>query len=143
MCNYRGSDKQFFMIRKVKNSHCFHKIKQLLLPYFSNAKAQMTGSIWLKILLQLDQRLMHRNTMSFYSGQCTLSQSQWQYPSLYITYVFQNVCSIKIAFLLPNCTSLVQPLDLGIIQNAKVHYWQQIIRKHLEYCKPGKHCRVR
>ena len=39
--------------------------------------------------------------------------------------------NIKIIFLSPNTTSHIQPLDLGIIQNFKVHYRKLLLRSVL------------
>jgi hypothetical protein len=35
-----------------------------------------------------------------------------------------NLKNIKVIFLPPNTTSIYQPLDQGIIQNFRVHYYQ-------------------
>ncbi len=37
----------------------------------------------------------------------------------------------------PNTTSLIQPLDQGIIRTAKVHYRTQVMRKMLQAVNDG------
>lgn len=46
---------------------------------------------------------------------------------------FVDVClnNIRVEFLPPNCTSILQPLDLGIIRNMKVHYRQRLVQRIL------------
>lgn len=39
-----------------------------------------------------------------------------------------NVC---VEFLPPNCTLILQPLDLGIIKNVKVHYRRRVLQRIL------------
>lgn len=44
-----------------------------------------------------------------------------------------NVCpnNIWVEFLPPNCTSILQPLDLGIMKNVKVHFRQRLLQRIL------------
>ncbi|XP_054713519.1 tigger transposable element-derived protein 6-like [Uloborus diversus] len=44
---------------------------------------------------------------------------------------------IKVVFLPANCTSKLQPLDLGIIRCVKVHYKKTLIRRYLAELESG------
>ena len=45
--------------------------------------------------------------------------------------------NIKLEFIPPNTTSLIQPLDQGIIHTMKVHYRTQVMRKMLQVIEEG------
>ncbi|KAG0438188.1 Tigger transposable element-derived protein 6, partial [Dictyocoela muelleri] len=111
------------MPRALKNIN----LKNLGIDYYSNKCAWMTASIfksWLKnfndfitaksnsrkVLLLIDNATSHK----------------------YIPNQYEN---IKIVFIPPNSTSIIQPLDAGIIANFKVKYKFQLVRfllKNLE-----------
>jgi len=45
--------------------------------------------------------------------------------------------NIKVIFLTPNCTSHLQPLDIGIIHTFKCQYSKQLIRKAVAVINEG------
>ena len=128
LCNQNGSEKFIFTIGKSKSPRCFHRVRQLPVKYFANSKAWMTSEIWSQIITQLDQ--------DFYSRKRKI-----------ILFVDNATChnlietirlrSIRIIFLPPNTTSLIQPLDQGIIKNFKAYYRRAIVRKQIEALEEG------
>ena len=87
--------------------------------YFSQRKAWMTGEILEAILTQLNCRLSSSNRKIL-----LLMDNAGCHPGD-LSVKFSN---IKICFLPPKTTSTLQPLDLGIIQNFKVHYRRYFLR---------------
>ena len=49
----------------------------------------------------------------------------------------QSLSNVSLQFLPPNTTSVLQPLDLGIIQNMKCHYRTQLLRAVLSQVGKG------
>ena len=43
-----------------------------------------------------------------------------------------NYSNIKIHFYPPNCTSMIQPMDQGIIKTEKVNYKKNVVRRKLD-----------
>ncbi|GBO16549.1 hypothetical protein AVEN_79726-1 [Araneus ventricosus] len=41
----------------------------------------------------------------------------------------ENLKNVKVIFFPNNCTSKLQPLDLGIIKNLKMHYWKRMLKE--------------
>ena len=133
LCNQDGSDKQAFVIGKSLNPRCLARVAQLPVPYFSNRNAWMTGEIWNKIIMAFDAQIEKENHIKHQTRKVLLFADNATCHK--ITCRLNN---IKIEFLPPNTTSLIQPLDQGIIQNTKVHYRRLITRRLLDCVGNGK-----
>ena len=40
-----------------------------------------------------------------------------------------NLKNVRVEFFPPNCTAVLQPLDLGIIRSLKANYWKEMLKK--------------
>ena len=101
--------------KPIENPQCFKGIKKDQLPvqYFSQAKAWMTGDILEHILTEINRKLRSKGRsviLSMDNAGCHPEDLD------------RKLSNIRIVFLLANTTSLLQPLDLGIIHSFKVHY---------------------
>lgn len=100
ICNKDSSDKYVYVIGNSATPRCLRHIKNPPIPYFSNKKAWMTGEVWTNILLQpeIKMKAQKRNIILFCdNARCHVVPAQLQH--------------IKVVFLPPNVTSLIQPLD--------------------------------
>lgn len=109
------------MIWKSENPRCLRRFDKSLLPvtYFSQAKAWMTGDILDSILSKLNRQMVGKNCKIL-----LFMDNAGCHPEELHT-KFSN---IQICFLPPNTTSVLQLLDLGIINNFKIHYRQLFLR---------------
>ena len=116
-----GEKEKPVFIWQFKNPRCLKMFDKSVLPvdYFSQRKAWMTGEIMNAVLSKLNRRLASSNRFIL-----LLMDNAGCHPEN-LTSKFSN---IKIVFLPPNTTSKLQPLDLGIIQNFKVHYRHFFLR---------------
>lgn len=129
-CNMDGSEKlKPLIIGKSEKPRCFKNVNKAALPcyYRNNASAWMTSHIfanWLGILnKQFEAQKRHVIIfMDNFSG--------------HKIDVYSN---ITIAFLPPNCSSVIQPLDQGIIEAVKRRYRTVIVREKIERLENNKH----
>lgn len=119
--NMDGSEKLLpLIIGKSKKPRCFSGIKTLPVEYTSNSRAWMTSDIFSNWLAKLNRKMSReKRKILMIIDNCPAHS---HIPTL---------SSIQIQFLPPNTTSKLQPLDLGIIQNFKVFYRTEIIKKML------------
>lgn len=119
-CNADGSEKlDPLVIGKFSKPRCFKNIKKLPTKYGANSNAWMTSVIFEEYLLHLDRQMAAKNRkILLFIDQCAAHPKN--------TSALKNV---KVVFFPPNCTSKLQPLDLGIIHAFKCHYRKQLIRK--------------
>ncbi|XP_022167245.1 tigger transposable element-derived protein 4-like [Myzus persicae] len=108
--NMTGTDKiKPLLIGKSAKPRCFKGIKTYPLDYESNKKAWMT-----------------RKKVLFLIVNCTAHNAEKKFNS------------IKVEFLPPNKTSQLQSMDQGIIQNFKILYRKEVIRKIVNDIDEGR-----
>lgn len=127
LCNMDGSDKNLFTIGRSKQPHCFRG-KKIPLPYYANTKAWMTGDLWTKIMQQFDNKMIQqkRKVILFADNAACHKLHDIELKN------------VNIQFLPANTTSIIQPLDQGVIRSFKSHYRHQIIRRQLLAIERGQ-----
>lgn len=125
LCNATGDYKKIFAIGKPKKPRCF-KNRELPFKYFSQKKAWMTQDIWREIIMAFDEEMIHQNrkVILFVDNASAHKQT--------------NLKNVNVCYLPANTTSILQPLDMGIIHAFKAHYRQNIIRKQICFLEAGK-----
>ncbi|XP_063243689.1 tigger transposable element-derived protein 4-like [Bacillus rossius redtenbacheri] len=119
LTNADGSEKfPLFVIGKSKKPRCFKNIKTLPTLYEANNKSWMTGSLFQQQIQAFDRKMALRNrNVLLFIDQC---------PAHKINIELRNV---KIVYFPANCTSTLQPLDLGIINSFKCYYRKCIVSR--------------
>ena len=116
-----GSEKlPLLMIGKSANPRCFKNVKTKPVEYKSNNKAWMTGEIFERWLLKINRKFRNQNRrIVLFIDNCTVHNT---IP------VMENV---KVVFFPPNMTSVVQPMDQGVIKNFKYFYRRLVVQNIL------------
>jgi DDE superfamily endonuclease/Tc5 transposase DNA-binding domain len=143
--NADGSDKiPLWIIGVSKRPRCFARarinISSLNAHWRYNKKAWMTTVIMLEWLTWFDKRMQNRKVLLLIDG---FSAHQAAVRTVLENRSLKNT---RVEFLPPNCTSVYQPLDQGIIANFKAlyrRYWLQFMVEHsLENRDPIKQMHV-
>lgn len=121
--NLTGNDKlKPLVIGKSKKPRCFNGINMSTLPvtYEANKKAWMTCDIFNEWLSNWNRKLQVQNRkVLLFIDNC---------PAHNLTGNFSN---IEIQFLPPNTTSVLQPMDQGVINSFKSHYRRRLVNRYL------------
>lgn len=121
-----GEKKGLLAIGKSQKPRCFKNIKKLPLEYKASANAWMTTNIFSDWLIQWNRHLKKQNRkVLLLVDNCKPHES------------LPPVTQIKVVFLPPNTTSVIQPCDQGIIKSFKSHYRQEICRTILNQMDNG------
>lgn len=121
MCcaNSDGSHKlPLFVIGKSKSPRCFKGVKSLHVKYSFNKNAWMTTILFKEWLIDFDKKMAEKNrNVLLFVDNCSAHK-----PDV-------RLKNVSIHFLPANTTSLIQPMDQGIISAFKRNYRKEIIRK--------------
>ena len=116
------------IIGKSLNPRCFKGLykKKLRCDYYANNKAWMTSKIFKEYLTKMNLEMV----------------SQGRHILLFLdnasSHLPLELSNIKLVFIPPNTTSLLQPLDAGIIQAFKLNYRKLVLENllvNMESCK--------
>lgn len=119
--NMSGSDRRkLLVIGKSAQPRCLKGVNMKTLPveYASNRSAWMTSAIFNTWIKKWDQQLakQRRNILLIVDNAPSHSK-------------ISNLQAIHLVFLPPNTTSLIQPMDQGVIRNLKHFYRQQVSKR--------------
>ena len=119
--NAKGGKEKPIVVGKSANPRCLKGIADrstLPCQYFNRRKAWMKGGILEKILSNLNRRLKTQNRRIL-----LLMDNAPCHPED----LDEKFTQINVVFLPANTTSLLQPLDLGIIQAFKLKYYRCLL----------------
>ena len=120
--NMDGSDhRKLSVIGKSKTPHCLQKkykmqVKDMSVDWYASKNAWMTGEIHHQIMTKLNNEMRLSNRHILYVCDNASSHQVREYSH------------IKFLMLPPNATSIMQPLDQGIILSAKRRYRRNWLR---------------
>lgn len=128
--NMAGDEKlKLLVIGKSAKPRCFKGIQSLPVDYFNNKNSWMTGELFQKWIIKEDQKFMRQGRkVLFFLDNC---QAHPPMVQIYLK-------AIKLKFFPPNTTSILQPMDQGVIQNLKVHYRHRFLQRVLEAMDQGR-----
>lgn len=130
--NMDGSEKRkLTVIGNSQKPRCFKNVKKLPVNYKANRKSWMTADLFEEELRQWDSDLLTtKRKIVLLIDNCTA------HPHL------KNLRCIKLVFLPPSTTSVLQPMDQGVIRSLKAHYRKQLVLRILESYEKGSEYNV-
>jgi len=115
-----GEKRKPLIIGKSRSPRCFKNVNTSEFNYASNNKAWMQASIFKRELFRWDLELQGRKILLLIDN-CSA------HPD-----INDLLVNIKLVFLPANTTSVLQPLDQGIIKNFKCHYRKMLLSKLIQ-----------
>ena len=130
--NMDGSDhRKLSVIGKSKTPRCLQKkykmqVKDMSVDWYASKNAWMTGEIHHQIMTKLNNEMRLSNCHILYV--CDNASS----------HQVRDYSHIKFLMLPPNATSIMQPLDQGIILSAKRRYKKKLAERYLACVENNK-----
>lgn len=119
--NMTGTEKRrMLVIGKSKNPRCFKNVKRLPVSYDNNKTAWMTSFIFSKVLKECDTELERRSRKIL-----LLVDNSPSHCSV-------TLRNIRLEYLPPNTTSVLQPMDQGVIRCLKCYSRTALVMKIIE-----------
>lgn len=130
--NMTGTDKKrLLIIGKSKSPRCFKNIHRLPVDYDFNKKAWMTSLIFEQFLRKWDADLgKQKRRILLTVDNCPA------HPHV------DKLKNIQLVFLPPNTTSVLQPMDQGVIHCLKVAFRKELVYKIIQKLDSGNHTQV-
>ena len=123
--NKDGSNhRKLSVIGKAKNNHCLQKrykmtVNEMAVDWYASNSVWMTGDIHHRIMTKFNNQMRKAGRHVLYV--CDNASS----------HQVQEYSYIKFLMLSPNATSIVQPLDQGIIHSVKRRYKKKLAERYL------------
>lgn len=110
--NMSGTEKrELLVVGKSRNPRCFKNLKKLPVKYRASKRAWMTADLFEAEICNWDTELAKKGRrIALLLDNCTA------HPQL------AALTNIQLTFLPPNTTSVLQPMDQGVIRSLKCHY---------------------
>lgn len=130
--NMSGTEKlPLLVIGKSKNPRCFKGMKSLPVWYEANKKAWITQELFERYIRRLDRKFeLEQRKVLLFVDNCAAHGH------------IDKLNAIEMEFLPPNTTSVLQPMDQGVIQNLKVHYRSRLLSRVVLCLDSGKNYAV-
>ena len=107
-----------FLIGKFKTPRCFKHIKNLPCKYKSQKKSWMDSQIFEEWVHKLDRKFrMEGRKIALLIDNCPA------HPSV------SDLTNVQLVLLPPNTSSVLQPMDQGVIRSLKAHYRGRAVRR--------------
>ncbi|XP_062538252.1 tigger transposable element-derived protein 4-like [Armigeres subalbatus] len=118
--NMDGTDKlPLLVIGKSRNPRCFKNVKSIPVAYRANSKAWMTSMLFEEWILEFDKRMIEeKRKVLMFVDNCSAHPKS----------VETKLKAVKLVLFSPNATSVLQPLDLGIIKTLKHSYRHKLFK---------------
>lgn len=117
----KGEKLPMFVIGKSQKPRCFKNLKQLPCRYRGQKKSWMDSTLFEEWVRELDEKMEKDNRrIALIIDNCTA------HPEI------GGLKAIDIFFLPPNTTSVLQPMDQGVIRSLKAKYRVKVIQKMIE-----------
>ena len=116
-----------FVIGKFKKLQYFKSIRFLPCRYRNQCKSWVNGVLFEEWVTEMDRKFASEGRkIALIIDNCPA------HPEI------ENLKAIKLFFLLPNTTSLTQPMDQGVIRSLKAIYRKNIVRKIIQCVEGNK-----
>ena len=114
--NADGSDRKAIMIGKYKNPRAFRNVGTLPIDYYLQTNAWVNSEIFRQILNKFNRKMKSENRkILLFVDNCLIHNQDFDFSN------------IKVKYFPPNATSVLQPLDQGIIHSFKANYRKELI----------------
>lgn len=130
--NMDGSDRlRPLLIGKFASPRCLKNVHSLPVTYKSSKKAWMTSTLWEEWLRSFDKKMaQQKRKVLLFADNCPA------HP------VVSGLKAVIVHFLPPNTTSVLQPMDQGVIQCFKSWYKKLLLGKRIEALDDGTDFKV-